>query len=226
MTLALIMCGGADEKWTDLGGTGRRHFQLIDGERLIDRQIRQLRARGIVDVGIIAPPEMSEYTIRGTFRVEPRYREWGHEALNGREFWLEDATTLMVYGDTIFTEAAMDLACRTYPTFKAIGRHNPGGVSPSGELFALSIPAGGAAAWEAAVRHGFDLKRQGIIRRAGSWEGYRIIAGARGRAVGRHRLYPRFFVDVIDGTDDFDTPAQYAAMLELIARTPGFRTDP
>lgn len=222
MTLALIMCGGADTKWTDLGGQGRRHLQLVNGERLIDRTIRQLRARGIVDIGIIAPPEMSEYTIRGTWRVEPKYTAWGHESLNGRDFWLDTATTLQVYGDTIFSEFAMDLTVREYPGFRAIGRHGPGGVSPYGELFAISIPAGGAAAWEAAMRKAFDLKRQGITGRAGSWEGYRIMAGAKGRDVRKHRLYRRFFIDVIDGTDDFDTPAQFAAMLELVASRPGF----
>ena len=55
MTRALIMAGGADEKWTKLGGEGRRHFALICGERVIDRVIRQLRERGITDIGIIGP---------------------------------------------------------------------------------------------------------------------------------------------------------------------------
>ena len=223
MTTALIMCGGADEKWTNLGGEGRRHFQLIDGERLIDRQIRQLRARGVTDIGIIAPPEINAYSIRGVFRVEPRFAEWGHECLNGQAYWPADDRLLQIFGDTIFTEAAMDLTVRAYPGFKMIGRHNPGGVSPYGELFAVNVPPGGGPAWAGALRLGFRLKARGIIRRAGSWEGYRIMAGATGRTVRHHRLYRRFFVDVIDGTDDFDTPEQYAAMLELVARTPGFR---
>jgi hypothetical protein len=221
--LALIMCGGADTKWTDLGGQGRRHLQLIDGERLIDRTIRQLRERGVVDIGIIAPEDMSEYTIRGTWRIAPKFDAWGHESLNARDFWLEQGTTLQVYGDTVFTELAMDLVVKEYPGFRAIGRHGPGGISPYGELFAISIPRHGGQAWEAALRKAFDLKRQGIIGRAGSWEGYRIMAGAFGRDVRKHRLYRRFFVNVIDGTDDFDTPDEYMKMLELVATTPGFR---
>ena len=84
MTRALIMAGGADEKWTALGGEGRRPLQLVCGERVIDRIVRQLRARGITDIGIISPPTIREYDIEGTFRVNPTHTGPGAAGRSGR----------------------------------------------------------------------------------------------------------------------------------------------
>jgi hypothetical protein len=221
MTRALIMAGGGDEKWTNLGGAGRRHFQPVCGERVIDRMIRQLRERGITDIGIICPPDIAEYDIVGTYRIVPRYAEWGHEALNGQDHWSDTGRTIQVYGDTIFADKAMDViagyAARRWMMF---GRFGNGVIKGGGgELFAMSFWPEHREAWAAALAMAFDLKRRRYIRRAGSWEGYRVMGGARGVAVGRHRFYPRVFTNINDGlTDDFDNPAQYAKLVRLFEK--------
>jgi hypothetical protein len=85
-----------------------------------------------------------------------------------------------------------------------------------GELFAMSFWPEQREAWAAAVRLAFDLRDRGQIKRGGSWEGYRIMGGARGRMVGRHKLYPRVFTNINDGlTDDFDTPRQFEKLRAL-----------
>lgn len=220
---ALIMAGGADEKWTREGGEGRRHFQLVCGERVIDRMVRQLRERGVSDIGIICPPELPDYDIAGTWRIAPTYSEWGHEALNGRAHWSNDGRTLQVYGDTIFTDKAMDIivgfAARQFMMF---GRYDRG-FRPEpwrikgggGELFAMSFWPEQAEEWDRAVRHSLYLRDAGTIKRGGSWEGYRIMGGARGKAVGLHNLYPRVFTNIRDQTDDFDVPAQFVKLRAL-----------
>lgn len=218
LTRALIMAGGADEKWTNLGGQGRRHFQLVRGERVIDRIIRQLRERGITDIGIICPPTMPEYDIEGTFRVTPTYTEWGREGLNGQHYWHEQGRTLMVYGDTIFADRAMDVICAyNRQQFMMFGRFGNGVIKGGGgELFAFSFWPEQRAAWAAAVEESFRLHARGLIKRGGSWEGYRIMAGAHGRGVGLHRLYPRVFTNLNDRmTDDFDNPRQYEKLVRL-----------
>jgi hypothetical protein len=222
MTRALIMAGGADEKWTSLGGEGRRHFQLICGERVIDRLIRQLRERGITDIGIISPPDDPGYDIDGTFRVKPVYAEWGHEGLNGQHYWHEQARTLMVYGDTVFTDRAMDvIAGYQAQRFMMFGRFGNGVIKGGGgELFAFSFWPEQRDQWRDAVLQSFELKARGLIKRGGSWEGYRIMAGARGRSVGRHRMFPRAFTNLDDRlTDDFDTPAQLVKLRALFEAT-------
>lgn len=214
MTRALIMAGGADEKWTKLGGEGRRHFQVICGERVIDRLIRQLRDRGITDIGIICP-DLAGYDIEGTYRIAPTYDAWGHEALNGRAHWSKDGRTLMVYGDTVFAEPAMDrIAGFGERRFMMFGRFGDNAIKRGGgELFAFSFWPEQADEWEAAVLHGFRLHEAGLIKRGGSWEGYRIMAGAKGRYVQAHRFYPDFFTNIRDGlSDDFDKPAQFVAL--------------
>ncbi len=218
MTRAIIMAGGEDEKWTRLGGEGRRHFQLVCGERVIDRIVRQLRERGVTDIGIVCPPDIAGYDIPGTFRIRPTYTEWGHEALNGQAHWHEQRRTLQVYGDTIFAERAMDVIVGYAPRrFQMFGRFGNGVIKGGGgELFAMSFWPEQREAWAAAVEMSFDLYRRGIIKRGGSWEGYRIMGGARNAAVGLHRLYPAVFTNINDRqTDDFDTPAQFAKLVAL-----------
>ncbi len=211
------MAGGADEKWTALGGEGRRHFQVVCGERVIDRIIRQLRERGITDIGIICP-ELPGYEIEGTYRVEPTYSEWGHEGLNGRAHWSKDGRTLMVYGDTIFSGKAMDrITGFAERRFMMFGRFGNGVIKGGGgELFAFSFWPEQADEWAAAVESSFILRDAGIIKRGGSWEGYRIMGGARGPLVGKHLLYPRCFTRIHDGmTDDFDKPEQFVMLRAL-----------
>lgn len=218
MTRAIIMAGGTDEKWTKLGGEGRRHFQLVCGERVIDRIVRQLRARAITDIGIVCPPDVAGYDIPGIFCIEPTYAEWGHEGLNGREHWSDTDRTLMVYGDTVFADRAMDIiAGYSRRAFMMFGRFGNGVIKGGGgELFAFSFWPEQRDAWAAAVTMSFDLKARGLIKRGGSWEGYRYMAGARGSGVGRHRLYPRVFTNINDRlTDDFDTPQQLGKLRAL-----------
>lgn len=219
MTRAIIMAGGADEKWTSLGGEGRRHFQMVGSERVIDRIVRQLRERAVTDIWIICPPDDDDYRIEGTHRIEPTYHEWGHEALNGIAFWSDSDRTLMVYGDTIFSERAMDIIVGYTPRqFRMFGRFGNGVIKGGGgELFAFSFWPEQHGTWVEAVRESFRLRDAGVIKRAGSWEGYRIMGGATGADVGRHRLYRSVFTHIGDRiTDDFDTPAQFAKLRALI----------
>jgi hypothetical protein len=213
VTRALIMAGGdadpdrAGHAWGGYLGVGR-HFAPIAGEPLLYRIIRQLRANRITDIGIIAP-DRPEYAIEGTYRIEPTTRAWGHEALNAREYWSDTERTIQVFGDVVFSERAMRIVCEYRPRkFQAFGYIR----GRSGELFAISFWPEQREAWENALRLGFSLKERGIIRRAGSWEGYRIMGGARGRHVMVHRLYPACFTNILDGTNDIDNPRRYEAL--------------
>lgn len=212
------MAGGADTKWTERGGLSRRHFQIVNGERVIDRLVRQLTERGVTDIGIICP-DIPGYDLPGTYRVKPTYSEWGHEALNGRELWHDSRKTIQVYGDMIFTEAAMDIVVGfPHRRWQMFGRYGNGIIKGGGgELFATSFWPEHHDEWEAAQRLAIDYHRRGITRRLGSWTAYRIMAGARGAQAGNHRRYRPglLFTNIRDITDDFDTPEQFAKLIEL-----------
>jgi hypothetical protein len=214
------MAGGADEKWLASGGEGRRHFQVVSGERVIDRIVRQLRERGVTDIGIICP-DIEGYDVAGTYRVPVRYAEWGHEALNGQHLWHDSQRTLEVYGDTVFSESAMDIIVgfdrRVFQMFGSFGR---GAIKGGGgELYALSFWPEHREAWHDALEMAFALKARGIIKRAGSWEGYRIMGGARGAQVGKHVLYRQAFTRIHDRiTDDFDNLSQWRKLKALHER--------
>lgn len=214
MTRVFIMAGGEDAKWAGHLGV-RRHFAPINGEPLVRRQLRQLRERGIVDVRVVAP-DLPAFRDVGVPLVAPTTSAWGQEALNAQALWSVRGRTIQLYGDTVFTDAAMDtIVGFDAPRWQAFGRHGPGGISPWGELFAISFWPAQAAAWAGALRQAFALKARGTIRRAGSWEGYRVLGGAKGPAVGRHLQYPALFTEINDHTDDFDTPEEYEALVRL-----------
>jgi hypothetical protein len=215
---ALIMAGGTDAKWPERGGTGRRHTQMLGPETVLERLVRQLRQRGVKDIGIICLPDIEGYDIPGTYRITPTYSEWGHEALNGREHWSDTDRTVQVYGDMIFAEPAMDLLVNyNARRWMMWGRFGNGVIKGGGgELFATSFWPEHRDAWEAAQKAVHDLKARGIIRRSGSWEAYRYMAGARGRRLMAHRHYPACFINIRDGlTDDFDTPQQFEKLRAL-----------
>jgi hypothetical protein len=123
----------------------------------------------------------------------------------------------------VFSDSAMDRIVgyerRSFQMFGRFGNLMRGRVvikGGGGELFAFSFWPEHRDAWEAAVRLSFELKERSLIKRGGSWEAYRIMGGARGRVVGRHRLYPKVFTNINDGlTDDFDTPEQFARLKAL-----------
>jgi hypothetical protein len=120
----------------------------------------------------------------------------------------------------IFADGGMDAVVGFKPRlWQMFGRFGNGVIKGGGgELFAVSFWPEHRETWEAALRYSFALKERGVIKRAGSWEGYRIMAGAKGRRVGLHRLYPGAFTNIRDGlTDDFDTPAQFEKLVALHA---------
>jgi len=214
------MAGGADEKWLASGGEGRRHFQLVNGERVIDRIVRQLQERGVKDIGIICPP-IPGYDVAGTYRVKVSHDEWGHEGLNGQHLWHLADRVLYLYGDTVFSDRAMDIIVGFVPRkFQMFGSFGRGAIKGGGgELYAFSFWPEQAEAWHDALEMAFALKARGVIKRAGSWEAYRIMGGARGTAVGLHRLYPQVFTRINDRlTDDFDNFAQYLKLRALFER--------
>jgi len=214
------MAGGADEKWLASGGEGRRHFQIVNGERVIDRIVRQLQERGVKDIGIICP-EIPGYDVPGTYRVKVSHDEWGHEGLNGQHLWHLADRVLYLYGDTIFSDRAMDVIVGFQRrTFQMFGRFGNGVIKGGGgELFGFSFWPEQAEAWHDALEMAFALKARGVIRRAGSWEGYRVMGGARGARVGLHRHYPAVFTNIDDRlTDDFDNLGQYRKLVALFER--------
>jgi hypothetical protein len=211
---AVIMAGGADEKWTSLGGPGRRHFAAIGGERVIERQVRQLRERGVNDIVIVAP-DLLGYRVPGAVRVGPMAAGWGREALSSRDAWAPTGRTILVYGDTLFTDAAMDTVVGFEPhDWQLFGRFGASSIKRYGEIFAISFWPEHHEQWKGALAEAFSLKARGITRRAGCWEGFRVLGGARGAEVSEHRRYPALMTEIDDATDDFDTPAELATLLD------------
>ncbi|GAG00873.1 unnamed protein product, partial [marine sediment metagenome] len=106
-TQFLIMAGGSEQRWGQYLGV-HKHLLPINGERLLDRTVRQLLAHGAHQITVVA--KYPEYDVPGTQRVFPVDLDSGG-AIASRDFWSETARTTVLFGDVFFTEDAIDRIC-------------------------------------------------------------------------------------------------------------------
>lgn len=200
----LIMAGGKEERWRNHLGT-HKHLIRIDGERLLDRTVRLLRAAGAKELIIVA--KYPEYEIEGTRRVAPQDLENGG-ALASADFWAEDRQTTVLFGDVFYTQAALRTICQAQPlhcTF--IGRPGPSALTgcPYEELFGFILPVSEHGRVRLAMARVRDALRHGEIKSCGGWALYRHLQGLPLRK----RRYPANFLVIDDFTEDFDFPEDY-----------------
>lgn len=103
----IIMADGKGTRWGDSLGTPK-HLVEIEGERLLDRTVRQLRERGAEDIVITSHNPL--YQVEGAVRHEPL-----NNVIEVDRFTAEliDDDVCFLYGDTCYSEKAMDTIVRT-----------------------------------------------------------------------------------------------------------------
>ena len=205
----VIMAGGKEERWRNHLGC-HKHLVKIDGETLIDRTLRLLRERGHEDMYLVA--KYSEYDREGVRRVPPLDLENG-AVVASQDYWAEDQRTTVLFGDTYFTEAAMDQICQLEtqePTF--IGRRRGSRITgcPYQELFGFSLLPENHLAVIHSIEHVKEAMIQGVIRMCAGWSVYRHLQG-----IGlRNKKCPGNFLHIDDFSEDFDTPDDYERWIE------------
>ena len=137
----ILPCAGDQTRW---GHPLYPHKQLVPifGEPLLHRTVRQLQERGVTDIGIVAV--LDEYFCPGAVLFPPRQPADSIEIdklLSSRHGWSTTDRTTVLFGDVVFSEAAMaTIACCNKPGVQWFGRMhlNPvtGGHS---EVFGLTF---------------------------------------------------------------------------------------
>jgi len=208
-TRAILCCAGGGERWRNYLGVPK-HLIVIDGTRLIDRSVRQLRARGVTDVVITAFDP--RYEVVGARRCEPVASILPGTGMGfSSGFWSERGRTVVLLGDVFFSEAAMD-AVLGAPDDEIIwlGRKRANRVKAYGEMFGVAIPRERQALLREAAAKVVELRRQGMIGRMMGWELYAVVNGLDPTVVSPGPNW----MDVEDETDDFDFPGDYLAWMK------------
>lgn len=167
-----------------------KHLIELEGERLLDRIVRQAREHGVSDVVVLGRDE--RYKVAGAKLVVPiRGRTKFHDS---RLYWVDD--TVLVYGDVWLSNWAADLIfAGEHSGVSLFARSGPADLTGCdwGECFAFRFDAGGRRAF-----------RRAIVRvdgRMGGWEVFAMLGCP--------------LVDINDWSEDFDYPEDVA---EWVAR--------
>lgn len=204
----ILAASGSQHKWDNHLGVPS-HFAPLTrhgGQPLIERTVEQLSRYGH-ELHITVPGDERYGSLNGTKHV----REWSYfsEYDSSRNLWDEYGRTILMLGDVYFTDQAIErillFAKRQYMAF---GRFGPSEITgtPYGELFAVSWWPEHHEMMDKHLSNVHKLRARGTITRPPGWM---LLRSWQGTPLNRHRVDPKFFVEIDDDTDDIDYPIDY-----------------
>lgn len=200
----IIACGGRgdDPKWGNHCGVPK-HLAPVGGRPLLQRTVEQVAAH-TGDVIVTAPPD-PRYELDGAELVHPEMLA-SNEYTGTRPWWSTTGRTVLLLGDVYWTRYGLatvlgygERGMRWFGR-RGASRHT---ASRWGEIFAVS--------WWPEHHDLLDEHLEAVdaspVTRPPGWKLYRSLHGL---PLDRHRLSGDW-TQIDDATDDFDTPATYAA---------------
>ncbi|HVX84500.1 MAG TPA: NTP transferase domain-containing protein [Phycisphaerae bacterium] len=202
----ILMCAGRGERWGDHRGAPK-HLVEVDGEALLDRTVRMVRARTGAEVVIVAFDKAYERAgcVRHVPAHGPEHFCDADKFLSSRELWGRSGQTVLLYGDVFFTEKALDAILEFRGEYQFFGRREGSYYTGRAwrELFAISFSPAGAEPLRACMEAVKVEQATGRQGNCGGWRVYERLHGSSGQ---------RFTV-IDDFTDDFDYPEDYERWL-------------
>ena len=199
----IIMADGDMKRWHAQSHTPK-HLLTVGGETLLARLVRQIRQRdGEAEVFITS--HNSAYEVPGAVRHEPRENHLEIDRFT-RELICDDVCFL--YGDTYYTDAAMDVIA---------------GTQTDGLWF-----VGNEKSIVAVIAHDGELLRNHVDRARNAFlageitdcRGWQVYQSYAGLPMGSPCIGPAF-TQLHDGTCGFNTWQEYEEFLEKRGETCG-----
>jgi hypothetical protein len=204
----LILAAGEATRWNNHLDMPK-HMVPIDGEPLIHNMQRRLDNLGVTDVHVIT--HNPEFVRPPAVQQTPREvdRAWIHRHEGSRHLWHPEDKTLILYGDTYYTDRLLHLMveseCNDWHVY---GRSGPSELTGKkyGEIFAWAFRPQHHKTLDAARNVAIAYTENGLWDRCIGWEVYYIAT--------RQLPWSDFpedvhFVDWDDATEDFDCPEDW-----------------
>ena len=227
----LIICAGDGTRWGDYLGAPK-HFAPINGEPILHRTVRLVReVSPMSPVFVITPRGDTEedtrealvrYAVTGaqtrTAELTPELRD-ADKFASSRHLWAKVGRTVVIYGDTYLTHAAVRAVMNPLPLLDGWGMVARWGASaitgtPWGENLALVLdPVAHDLVWDAITRVP-SMTSGWMGGRCGGSEIYMLLE--TGDPCQYSRQGPHG-IHVDDWSDDFDYPADYDRWCERYA---------
>lgn len=210
--MVIIMCGGKYDKFTI-----PKALSVINGETLVERTIRLLKARGIEDIKISSNnPLFDKYG-------EVLHHENSFEVKDGKVYgyWVDayyptNEPCIYLHGDVYYTESAIDKIINLNPSANTfIGNE----VARNKEHKNWGEPFGWVIVDQEAFRKGIEetkrLQDEGKLERgyAISWELYRVLNGLDPN---KQYINDDTYLSIDDETCDIDAPWQIEVLNEKL----------
>jgi hypothetical protein len=184
-----------------------KHLIKIDGENLLERQVRLLKENGIHDVYITSHNKLCE--VDSAVRYEPKKNEYEiDKAFSSKEIWNKNGNTLYLCGDVFFTEEAMKIICQgSEKDYIFFGRSEKNLITGKdcAEIFAFMFKQ---KMQKKMKNHMLFLKKEfqrGKLERCKLWELYRSLNNI---PLNKQEITNNF-TEINDFTDDFDTKEEF-----------------
>lgn len=206
--MRVIICAAGDgSRWGEYLGR-RKHFARVNGEPIIERTIRLLRAAGVDDIFVTArPQDLAAYGALDAAVVEKPAGLTNNDARAAtQDLWHPTDRTVILWGDTYFTANSLATIIddrSTGWTLYARLRASEVTGKPGPEIFGVSFgPADQRVYADALARHS--------QARWSSWVIYLDLTGQPlDLAPSAIQNKGRCVEISDDGTDDFDFPDDY-----------------
>lgn len=213
MVRVIIAAAGPQHKWQNYKGVPS-HLAPVDGEPLLARTLRQ--ALTISDDVHYTYPGDDRYLSAMAVLVPgqgatayPRDVSLPSEYRATRDLWNPDGRTILLLGDTYFTDEAIELiAGFSERKYQGFGRRSASKITGCkyGELY--------AASWWPEQHEGMDehldnieeIRASGRITRPTGWM---LLRAWQGTDLARHTCLPEWMTVINDLTEDWDFPADY-----------------
>jgi hypothetical protein len=200
-TSAIIYCAGAGERW-DKERKELKQLIEINGETILARTVRQLKARNVKHIDIIAHD--NRLRVDGCGFVNPPKREYLVDTiLSTSKLW--EPPQIAIFGDVWFSDDAMDYICKNCGDLAFFGRADVSKTHGGcGEIFGFSIGE------RDKLYQALNVGRKDAVTNpsktlAGSiWQPYRYLIG---QPLDRHIVHKgqKLWREIDDATDDFDS---------------------
>lgn len=212
--VAIIVSAGEGTRWGKYMGIDKSDVVIEKDEPILRRTIRQVQAHG-ADVAIYS----KKRDVYG-FKTNPPQNkpEWGeaNKLFSCLDSWNENGRTIILFGDTYFTEGAIDKIMQHDKNgFWVFGRPFDSKTTgkPYGEIYALSFYPEDKERLLFALNRVSKLEERGVIEKANVWAVYRAMLKLPDDIMHEH-IVGSNFVNIDDWTEDFDYPHDYDVFMQ------------
>lgn len=208
---AIILAAGTADLWKNHLKVPK-HLIPINGEPLIHRTTRLLYEHGIDDIYVVCQDDRAEkYLSLPAKQGIPQIinRGWVQEQEQSRYLWNTDGKTIILYGDTFYSEKLIhEISINTADDWHIYARHGASKYTGKdhGEMWAWVFNNNHHTIIDSARNVAISYMENGLWNRCLGWEVYRIMMK---QVPWHHYKDDIHFIDWDDESEDFDGPTDW-----------------